>query len=290
MMRRLALAVLLLLACGARQAVAQSISVPTMNLGTYTGTLLTPGSTPITSSCGFLETYDIGLSAGTGSGATTTTRKMTGPGGATLSYQMFQNSTHTTNWGDNYGTDTVDGTCTGGNQTSYIYPQAPAGQNVPPGTYTDTITVTMPYYLLFLQLGTAQTTMTVTAVVLPNCQLSAPSLSFGNYASVLIDATSNLSVTCTLTTTYNIGLNAGTATGATVTNRSMIGPGSALLGYKLFRDSGHTANWGNTVGTDTVSGTGTGLAQSVPVYGRIPAAEFATPGSYADTITATITY
>jgi spore coat protein U-like protein len=290
MMRRFTLAVLFVLACGVRQAAAQNISVPTMNLGTYTGALLTPGSTPITSNCGLLETYDIGLNAGTGSGATTTTRKMTGPGGATLSYQMFQNSTHTTNWGDNYGTDTVDGTCTGSNQTSYIYPQVPAGQNVPPGTYTDTITVTMPYYLLFLQLGTAQTTMTVTAVVQPNCQLSAATLSFGTYSGALIDATSIISVTCTLTTTYNVGLNAGTASGATVTNRSMTGPSSALLRYQLFSNSGHTVNWGNTVGTDTVSGTGTGLAQSLTVYGQIPAGEYATPGSYSDTITATVTY
>jgi spore coat protein U-like protein len=70
----------------------------------------------------------------------------------------------------------------------------------------------------------------------------------------------------------------------------MTGPGSAKLGYKLFRDSGHTLNWGNTVGTDTVTGTGKGSIQAVAIYGQLPAGQYVAPGSYADTITATITY
>jgi len=75
-----------------------------------------------------------------------------------------------------------------------------------------------------------------------------------------------------------------------VTNRSMTGPSSSHLAYKLFSNSGHTTNWGNTVGTDTVAGTGTGAAQSLTVYGQITAAQFVRPGSYTDTVTATITY
>jgi len=89
---------------------------------------------------------------------------------------------------------------------------------------------------------------------------------------------------------YNVGLSAGLATGATVTNRSMTGPASALLGYKLFSDSGRTINWGNTVGINTVAGVGNGASQSLTVYGQIPAGQFVRPGSYADTITATVTY
>jgi spore coat protein U-like protein len=80
------------------------------------------------------------------------------------------------------------------------------------------------------------------------------------------------------------------ATGATVTARSMTGPASALLSYQLFRDSGHSLNWGVTIGTDTVSVTGNGSAQVQTVYGQIPAGQFVAPGSYSDTITATVTY
>jgi spore coat protein U-like protein len=107
---------------------------------------------------------------------------------------------------------------------------------------------------------------------------------------LLIGSTSTISVTCTKASTYDVGLNAGLATGATVTTRKMTGPASALLSYKLFSNSGYTTNWGNTVGTDTVAGTGSGSAQSLTVYGQIPAGQSAAPGSYTDTITATITY
>jgi spore coat protein U-like protein len=66
--------------------------------------------------------------------------------------------------------------------------------------------------------------------------------------------------------------------------------GAALLGYSLYRDSGLTQNWGVTIGTDTASGTGNGAAQPITVYGQVPAGQYVTPGSYADTITATVTY
>jgi spore coat protein U-like protein len=74
-------------------------------------------------------------------------------------------------------------------------------------------------------------------------------------------ASSTVTVTCTNTTPYNIGLSAGLATGATVTTRSMTGPASALLGYHLFSNSRYSLNWGVTIGTDTVAGTGNGAAQ-----------------------------
>jgi spore coat protein U-like protein len=71
----------------------------------------------------------------------------------------------------------------------------------------------------------------------------------------------------------------------------MSGPGGSGLSYSLYQNSTRTTNWGNTVGTDTVSGTGTGNAQALNVYGRIPGSQTSVvPGSYADTITVTLTY
>jgi spore coat protein U-like protein len=58
----------------------------------------------------------------------------------------------------------------------------------------------------------------------------------------------------------------------------------------LYSDSGRTTNWGNTVGTDTVSGTGTGSAQSLTAYGRIPSQPTPAPATYSDTIVVTLTY
>jgi spore coat protein U-like protein len=138
--------------------------------------------------------------------------------------------------------------------------------------------------------STATTTFNVTATVQATCIISASNLGFGNYSGSAIATTTSLSVTCTNGTSYNVGLNAGTASGATVTTRAMTGPGGATLGYGLYQDSGHSTNWGNTVGTDTKSGTGNGSAQTLTVYGNLSGNQYPTPGSYSDTITATITY
>jgi spore coat protein U-like protein len=39
-----------------------------------------------------------------------------------------------------------------------------------------------------------------------------------------------------------------------------------------------------------VTGTGNGAIQALTVYGQTPAGQYVSPGSYTDTITATITY
>jgi spore coat protein U-like protein len=271
MRRSLGLALLMLFSWAA-QAAGQvcTLSITALNYGTYTGALLNGTATGKVTCAG---AWDIPLNAGTGAGATEMARKMTGPGGATLNYQLFVDAARTTNWGNTTGNE-LTGT---GNANITVYGQIAARQFVAPGTYTDTI-------------STETTAFTVTAVVPASCTITANSLGFGTYAGLLINSTSVLSVTCTKTTPYNVGLNAGTATGATVTNRGMTGPASVLLGYNLFSNSGHTTNWGNTVGTNTLAGTGTGGVQSLTVYGQIPAGEYVHPGFYTDTIIATLTY
>jgi spore coat protein U-like protein len=70
----------------------------------------------------------------------------------------------------------------------------------------------------------------------------------------------------------------------------MTGPASAVLSYGLFQNAGFTTNWGQTTGTDTVTGTGNGAAQAITVYGQVAAGQYVAPGSYVDTVTATVTY
>jgi spore coat protein U-like protein len=136
---------------------------------------------------------------------------------------------------------------------------------------------------------TVTATFGVSATVQATCLVSASPLAFGTYNGTVSNTSTTVSVTCTNTTPYNVGLNAGVATGATVTTRKMTGS-SATLNYGLFSDSGHATNWGNTVGTDTVAGSGNGSAQSLTVYGQVPAGQYVAPGAYSDTITATVTY
>lgn len=87
--------------------------------------------------------YNIGLDGGS-NGGNTTTRLMLN-GGATVGYQMYSNAGRTTNWGDTVGTDTVAATGNGAVQTHTIYGRVAPQTTPAPGTYVDTVTVTVTY-------------------------------------------------------------------------------------------------------------------------------------------------
>ncbi|OYR19401.1 spore Coat Protein U domain protein [Brucella thiophenivorans] len=70
----------------------------------------------------------------------------------------------------------------------------------------------------------------------------------------------------------------------------MTGPGGATITYSLYRNAARDTVWGDTTGTNTLAGTGTGAAQQLTVYGRVPPQNTPAPGTYTDTVTATITY
>jgi spore coat protein U-like protein len=257
----------------AQRAAAQTCTLAItgpLNFGTYTGAQIR-STTPYKVTCA--GAWDIPMGTGTGAGATETERYLTGPNGAELGYELYRDSAYSQNWGDTYPTDTEDGT---GNYNGTIYAQLNSGQVGPPGTYTDTV-------------DSATTHFTLTVVVQSACTISANPLSFGNYSGVLVNATTTLSVTCTDTIPYDVGLSAGTAVGATVTNRMMTGPAGALLHYSLYSNSGYSTNWGNAAGS-WVGGTGTGNAQTLTVYGQVPANQHPAAGNYTDTVIATVTY
>ena len=121
--------------------------------------------------------------------------------------------------------------------------------------------------------------------------VSASNLDFGpqGVLAVAVPQTSTIQVQCTNTTPYTIGLDAGTGASATVASRKMTS-GGAVVNYSLYTDAGHSTVWGNTPGTDTVAGTGSGAAQSITVFGLVPVQTTPAPGTYNDTVTVTVTY
>ncbi|CBA16505.1 spore coat U domain-containing protein [Xanthomonas albilineans] len=127
-----------------------------------------------------------------------------------------------------------------------------------------------------------------------NIQTAPTDVNFGsvNSAQTSITSTGTLNVRCTSGTPYNIALNAGSTTGATVLTRTM---GSAnasntsRVPYALYRDSAMTQNWGSTVGLDTQAGTGNGNVQPVTVYGQVASTNYPAD-SYSDIVTATVTW
>jgi spore coat protein U-like protein len=88
--------------------------------------------------------YNIGLSVGTGAGATVATRKMTS-GGSTIDYSLYRDVGRTQVWGTTIGTDTVPATGNGAAQTHTVYGRVPPQGTPAPATYSDTITVTLTY-------------------------------------------------------------------------------------------------------------------------------------------------
>jgi spore coat protein U-like protein len=138
--------------------------------------------------------------------------------------------------------------------------------------------------------ATTTATIAISATVQATCVVSAAPLAFGTYTGVQLDATAIISVTCTNTTTYTVGLDKGTTASGTVAARLMVGPAAATLGYRLASASQAGANWGDTLPLGWVTGTGNGSLQPLTVYGRVAAGQYVAPGAYTDTITATVTY
>jgi spore coat protein U-like protein len=68
--------------------------------------------------------------------------------------------------------------------------------------------------------------------------------------------------------------------------------GAERVTYGLYKDVAFSQAWGDvSQGPSWVqSGVGTGAQQSYTAYGRVPAQTTPSPGLYADTVVATVTY
>lgn len=127
--------------------------------------------------------------------------------------------------------------------------------------------------------------------IVSSCTVSATDLNFGVYnSSAVSDVNTSLSVLCTSNTPYTIGLDAGLSSiGGNVSTRRMLA-GSNALNYSLYQNASRTSVWGDTVGTNTLSSTGTGTSQSFSVYGRIFSNQLSPVGSYSDRITVKVSF
>ena len=89
--------------------------------------------------------YNVGIGLGTGSGASLTARLMTGPGAATVSYNLYRDVNHTNVWGTTVLTDTVSGTGNGAVQPITVFGRVPPQSTPGAGAYSDTVAVTVTY-------------------------------------------------------------------------------------------------------------------------------------------------
>jgi spore coat protein U-like protein len=248
----------------------------------------------------------VNLGAG-GGGATDSANRFMKSGADTLRYGLFTDAGRTSPWGSNLwaggGANSVDIVfgIGGGSTTRTIYGRVYSGQaTVPSGSYLSafsSLDASINYGLLSILLDcgilvtTETTTFNVTADVPSTCRVSANDLDFGTVGTLVSahDGSTTLAPVCTNGTTYQVGLDGGLSLATDPTQRKMT-KGVEFVLYGLYRDAARTQPFGNTIGTDTLPGTGTGLAQSVPVYGRISAQSTPSPGPYSDTVVVTLTY
>lgn len=134
------------------------------------------------------------------------------------------------------------------------------------------------------------------------CRLVAvPGASFGQYetfSATPLDTLTNIRVTCernggpqNVTLTMRLG-QGGNGTSATTRRMRQVG-GTDFLSYGLYRDVSRSSAWGVSDGVDTVSqgisvpNNGTQSTTFV-IYGRIPALQDVSAGSYADSVEITL--
>ena len=101
-------------------------------------------ATTLSVTCTNGTAYNVGLSLGSGTGASTTTRYMK-QGSDQLGYALYRNAGRTQLWGTNTGTDTLAGTGTGSAATIDVFGRVPMQQAAPAGGYSDTIVVTVSW-------------------------------------------------------------------------------------------------------------------------------------------------
>lgn len=242
-----------------------------------------------------------------------------------MQYQLYKDATRTTVWGTVANASYTarvfnmsigilsNGAAVSGNVT--IYGRVPALQsNLSPGSYAATLAssltgnaLTYSYNEALLSLGVAPATcqsggtggpvtvtapsLTVSASVAAKCTVgTATDLDFGSVPGLLkvaTDKTSLVRMTCTNRAAYQVGLDNGQNALGGVRRMSS---GSGFITYDLYRDNARSLHWGNTLNTDTATGSGAGSEQTMTVYGRVPAQAAARAGAYSDIITVTVTY
>lgn len=131
------------------------------------------------------------------------------------------------------------------------------------------------------------TQITVSATVLPSCEVAAAPLAFGAVAAgtLQVDAQSLLTLDCTPDLAFTVAMDGG-LTG----DRRMTGERTgALLDYELYADAARTRRWGgHGPGAVSAVAPGGGVV-SYAVYGRMTT-NGASADRYSDVVTVTVEF
>lgn len=298
---------LLLLGITTSASAACVVSMPVVafgNVNVLPGAAVDTTSTvTVTCSGGSPRGQRVCISIGAGSANDATSRQMVGPAATRTRYDLYKDAARTQLWGSWQTGYNVSGVQLdvprNSTRTVTVYARFfGAQQTARPGAYSATFT-NNPFIGYRNNNGrpcpftnnTATTSTSATVTVINSCNVSATNVNFGSSGVLAADrdATGTLTIQCSSTSPYTVGLNGGNSGAANPTLRQMAF-GANIVTYGLYRDAARTLPWGATVGVNTASGTGSGLVQNLTVFGRIPPQTTPPPGNYSDTIIATVTY
>lgn len=277
-----------------------------------------PGAIGTTRAVNLCASYDDGSG-----GASTGGNRQLASGADQALYDLYTSAAYgPSHWGNRNGAPTgavaqgqvtLVKTAGGGGSTAPVsttftaFARLFGGQTVlRPATYTSSLNVTVDAFWADTKsdcaaggavASAASSAQLATVTYRSECRVGTiSSLEFGTSGFIAsnIDAATSVSVTCTNTTPFKVGLGPGSAAGATTSSRRMTrtAPPYSTVDYGLYRDPARSQNWGNDTagGTDTHNGDGSGAASSYPIYGRVPPQVTPEPGDYQDTVVLTVAF
>lgn len=179
--------------------------------------------------------------------------------------------------------------------TFTYYGRIPPGQAAPPGSYSGFFYNTL---IGILTTGTSicqrnapdfsgiDVTLSVRATLIEACTLGTiGDIDFGELAGFRdqIDAAGSVQLVCPPNRGWTLSFDGGRH--AAGTERRMQDADGNLVPYRLYRDAART----DTIAIDgSVTGAGTGAAQTVPVYGRVEIGALPPVGQYSDFVVVTL--
>jgi len=128
-----------------------------------------------------------------------------------------------------------------------------------------------------------------------NCTISTVGVVFGSYnvfSATVLTSTGSVTIRCTGvgSGTDPVSVSLGKGNAPSFQPRQMF-RGIEPLNYNLYLDAGGTQIWGDgTGGTQQFAAVSNNNPVTITIFGRIPAGQDVTVGSYSDTIIATINF
>lgn len=264
---------------------------------------------------GLLSSIEMEIHLGEGQGGLSGgLRRMTSATTSTgLSYELYQDAAHSTVFGGSYGSHGGQSVYLSGSSVLTVlttsgvnvpvYARVPAGQSaVTPGSYSSSFSrnpldVRVEYRtcallgLLGCSNRTASFSFDVRGEISPDCRVEADDLDFGSVGLLnqAVDAASQIRVTCTAGSSFDVGLGYGLH-GSAMNDRHMQDLAGNQVSYQVYRDNGRSLGWGLPADGAASTSAGSGAVESFTVYGRVPVQTTPPPGNYSDTLVVTVTY